>query len=155
MLGSAVMLDYIKQVTITGDVCHVGGQDAILRRWASEVAKEISEQKPEFAAVHVQGLLSAADPEFVAEVIHGGIIDSPDIYKHFQSSTAFFDTKVTGLGNLYLFREAAAVQHFDRYLNSGYRQMTASHQLCVGERECQGFYQNTFGQQLTFRKEFY
>uniref|UniRef100_A0A0K0DGH7 Endo/exonuclease/phosphatase domain-containing protein n=1 Tax=Angiostrongylus cantonensis TaxID=6313 RepID=A0A0K0DGH7_ANGCA len=124
-------------------------------RWASEVAKEISEQKPEFAAVHVQGLLSAADPEFVAEVIHGGIIDSPDIYKHFQSSTAFFDTKVTGLGNLYLFREAAAVQHFDRYLNSGYRQMTASHQLCVGERECQGFYQNTFGQQLTFRKEFY
>ena len=47
-------------------------KDATLRRWAYEVAKEIGEQKPEFAAVHVQGLLSAADPDYVARVIHGG-----------------------------------------------------------------------------------
>ncbi|VDL71722.1 unnamed protein product [Nippostrongylus brasiliensis] len=116
------MLDYIKQVFITGDVSCMGEQDDVLRRWAAEVSKEIAEQKPEFAIVHVQGLLEANDPDYVARVILSGIIDIPGINRHFDASVAFFDTKITGLGNLYLFRDASAVQHFDRYLNTGYRQ---------------------------------
>ncbi|KJH42623.1 hypothetical protein DICVIV_11372 [Dictyocaulus viviparus] len=45
--------------------------DHNLRKWAAEVAKEIEEQKPEFAVVHIQGFMSAEDPEFAARVIHG------------------------------------------------------------------------------------
>ncbi|KAJ1356165.1 hypothetical protein KIN20_013828 [Parelaphostrongylus tenuis] len=53
--------------------------DTVLRKWASEVAKEISEQKSKFPGVHVQGYSSPADPNFV----------------------------IKGLENLHMFREAA------------------------------------------------
>ncbi|PIO62289.1 hypothetical protein TELCIR_16161, partial [Teladorsagia circumcincta] len=89
------MIDYIKQVFITGDVSCIGTKDDDLRRWSSEVAKEIAEQKPEFAVVHVQGLHSADDPDYISRVIISGIIDIPEIHKHFDSSVAFFDTSVT------------------------------------------------------------
>ncbi|CAJ0602263.1 unnamed protein product [Cylicocyclus nassatus] len=150
--------DYIKQVSITGDVSEIGDKDDIMKKWAAEVAKEISEQKPEFAVVHVQGLLSAADPDYVAKVLLGGIVDAPEIYRQFETSTAFFDTTVTGLGNLYLFRDASAVQQFDRYLNTGYRQLTPGHDQFVGRSEVDGFIQSTFGQQRqqhSFHREFY
>ncbi|WKY07433.1 hypothetical protein Q1695_007127 [Nippostrongylus brasiliensis] len=149
------MLDYIKQVFITGDVSCMGEQDDVLRRWAAEVSKEIAEQKPEFAIVHVQGLLEANDPDYVARVILSGIIDIPGINRHFDASVAFFDTKITGLGNLYLFRDASAVQHFDRYLNTGYRQVRPGHNHDIGRAESDGFIRNTFGEQHTFRREFY
>ncbi|EYB84192.1 hypothetical protein Y032_0322g2466 [Ancylostoma ceylanicum] len=129
--------------------------DELMRKWADEVAKEIAEQKPEFAVIHVQGLLSAPDPEYLCKTVLRGIIDAPGIYRHFESSTAFFDTKVTGLGNMYLFRDASAVQQFDRFLNTGYRQMRPGHDQFVGRNEVDGFIQNTFGQQHTFRREFY
>lgn len=47
-------------------------QDDTIRKWSSEVAKEIAEQKPEFAVVHVQGLLSAQDPDYMGRVILSG-----------------------------------------------------------------------------------
>uniref|UniRef100_A0A7I4YQ16 Endonuclease/exonuclease/phosphatase family protein n=1 Tax=Haemonchus contortus TaxID=6289 RepID=A0A7I4YQ16_HAECO len=150
------MLDYIKQVFITGDASCIGKKDDDLRRWSAEVAKEIAEQKPEFAVVHVQGLHSADDPDYMSRVILGGIIDTPEIHKHFDSSIAFFDTTVTGLGNLYLFRDHSAVQQFDRFLNTGYRQIRAGHDAVVGRSEADGFIRNTFGEQpVTSRRLFY
>ncbi|PIO54739.1 hypothetical protein TELCIR_23890, partial [Teladorsagia circumcincta] len=83
------------------------------------------------------------------------IIDIPEIHKHFDSSVAFFDTTVTGLGNLYLFRDHSAVQQFDRYLNTGYRQIRAGHDSIVGRSEADGFIRNTFGEQPTARRQFY
>ncbi|KAK5983617.1 hypothetical protein GCK32_004018 [Trichostrongylus colubriformis] len=150
------MIDYIKQVFITGDVSCIGTKDDDLRRWSSEVAKEIAEQKPEFAVVHVQGLHSADDPDYISRVIISGIIDLPEIHKHFDSSIAFFDTTITGLGNLYLFRDHSAVQQFDRYLNTGYRQIRAGHDSIVGRSEADGFIRNTFGEQpIIIRRQFY
>ncbi|KAK6021928.1 hypothetical protein OSTOST_12389 [Ostertagia ostertagi] len=111
------MIDYIKQVFITGDVSCIG------KKWP----KEIAEQKPEFAVVHVQGLHSADDPDYISR----------------------------GLGNLYLFRDHSAVQQFDRYLNTGYRQIRAGHDSIVGRSEADGFIRNTFGEQPTARRQFY
>ncbi|KAK6051966.1 hypothetical protein COOONC_10528, partial [Cooperia oncophora] len=130
--------------------------DDDLRRWSSEVAKEIAEQKPEFAVVHVQGLHSADDPDYISRVIISGILDIPEIHKHFDSSVAFFDTTITGLGNLYLFRDHSAVLHFDRYLNTGYRQVRPGHDSIIGRSEADGFIRNTFGEQPPLvRRQFY
>lgn len=150
------MADYIKQVFITGDVSCIGEQDDTIRKWSSEVAKEIAEQKPEFAVVHVQGLLSAQDPDYMGRVILSGIMDTPEINKQFESSLAFFDTRITGLGNLYMFRDASAVQHFDKYLNTGYRPLRVGHDHAVGRADSDGFIRNTFGEQYSnIHREFY
>ncbi|PAV62343.1 hypothetical protein WR25_16733 [Diploscapter pachys] len=149
------MLDYIKQVAVTGDISKIVDNDVILRNWCSEVAKEICEQKPEFAIVHVQGLLSAQDPDYISRVILGCITDNPDIYKHFVCSRAFFDTKLTGLGNLYLFRDNRDVEYYDRFTSTGYITVREGNEHTIGAHECDGYIQNTFNQQYTFRREFY
>lgn len=41
-------------------------QDKLLKNWCDEVAKEIWEQKPEFAVIHVQGLREASNPDALA-----------------------------------------------------------------------------------------
>ncbi|CAI5448454.1 unnamed protein product [Caenorhabditis angaria] len=149
------MAEYIKQVTVTGDISRIGTDDDLIRAWCSEVAKEIYEQKCEFAVVHVQGLHSADNPDYAARVICGCITDDPEIYRAFDSSRAFFDTTLTGLGNLYLFKNHRDVQYYDRFSNTGYIQVEAGHNHRIGERESDGFIQNTFGQSYTFRKDFY
>uniref|UniRef100_A0A1I7XFX5 Endo/exonuclease/phosphatase domain-containing protein n=1 Tax=Heterorhabditis bacteriophora TaxID=37862 RepID=A0A1I7XFX5_HETBA len=125
------MPDYIKQVTVTGDISKIGDQvvinrfikqDDILRTWCVEISKEISEQKAEFAVVHVQGLLTVVNPDYAARVILGWADD---------------------------------VQYFDRFSNTGYHPIRKGHEHCIGVTECDGYIQNTFNQKYTFRKEFY
>ncbi|UMM27994.1 hypothetical protein L5515_011033 [Caenorhabditis briggsae] len=149
------MPEYIKQVAITGDISRIGTDDDLIRAWCSEVAKEIYEQKCEFAVVHVQGLHSAENPDYAARVICGCITDNPEIYRAFDSSFAFFDTKLTGLGNLYLFKNHSDVQYYNRFSSTGYINLRTGHQHSIGVKECDGFIQNTFGQSYTFRKDFY
>ncbi|CAP25882.2 Protein CBG05397 [Caenorhabditis briggsae] len=151
------MPEYIKQVAITGDISRIGTDDDLIRAWCSEVAKEIYEQKCEFAVVHVQGLHSAENPDYAARVICGCITDNPEIYRAFDSSFAFFDTKLTGLGNLYLFKNHSDVQYYNRFSSTGYINLRTGHQHSIGKcvKECDGFIQNTFGQSYTFRKDFY
>ncbi|CAI4223866.1 unnamed protein product [Auanema sp. JU1783] len=149
------MADYIKQVTITGDLTEIGEKDDLLRAWCKEVAKEIWEQKAEFACVHVQGLLNSRDPDFTARVVLGGIIDDPEIYRQFESSRAFFDTRLTGLGSLYLFKNRQDVQYFDRFSNAGYHALALGHKHVIGDTECEGFLQNTFNQKYSFTRDFY
>ncbi|CAD6191344.1 unnamed protein product [Caenorhabditis auriculariae] len=149
------MPEYVKQVTVTGDISRIGTNDDLLRKWCAEVAQEIFEQKCEFAVVHVQGLHAAEDPDYAARVICGSITDNPQIYKIFDSSRAFFDTKLTGLGNLYLFRDHNEVQFYDRFSNTGYQPVRQTHCHCIGDKECDGFIQNTFNQQYAFRRDFY
>ncbi|CAB3405800.1 unnamed protein product [Caenorhabditis bovis] len=149
------MPEYIKQVTVTGDISRIGTDDNLIRAWCSEVSKEIAEQKCAFAVVHVQGLHSAEDPDYVARVICGCITDNPDIYRAFDSSYAFFDTKLTGLGNLYMFKDHEYVQYYDRFSNTGYVQIRQGHRHVIGVNECDGFIQNTFNQTYTFRRDFY
>lgn len=83
------------------------------------------------------------------------ITDDGDIYKHFNSSRAFFDTRVTGLGSLYLFRNHEEVFYYDRFSNTGFIPLQEGHRHFIGDAECDGFIQNTFNQQYSFRKDFY
>lgn len=40
-----------------------------MQEWCAEVAKEVWEQKPEFAVIHVQGLRNAENPDILSNKI--------------------------------------------------------------------------------------
>ncbi|MFH4982884.1 hypothetical protein AB6A40_009593 [Gnathostoma spinigerum] len=63
------MPDYIKQVTVTGDVSTIVDDVHLLEEWCAEIAKEIWEQKPEFGIIHIQGLRAASNPDHLSERI--------------------------------------------------------------------------------------
>ncbi|KAM3725222.1 Inositol polyphosphate-5-phosphatase [Dirofilaria immitis] len=140
------MPDYIKQVTVTGDVSTITNNDDLLHDWCAEVAKEVWEQKPEFAIIHIQGLRNADNPDILSNKILKSILyDAPEVQNLFKTSRSYFDTRETGLGSIYLFRNHDEVESFDRYSNSGYKSLRPGHQYEIGARECDGFISNTFG----------
>ncbi|VDM46507.1 unnamed protein product [Toxocara canis] len=140
------MPDYIKQVTVTGDVSAIVDDEHLLEEWCAEVAKEVWEQKPEFAVIHVQGLRAAENPDRLAEKIVKSILRDPvEISMQFSTSRAFMDTRETGLGSIYLFRSNEDIELFDRYSNTGYKSLRPGHQYEIGARECDGFIASTFG----------
>ncbi|VDO95567.1 unnamed protein product [Soboliphyme baturini] len=49
-------MDYTRMVFVTGNVEFLIEEPARLTAWSEAVAKEVCEQKPMFAAVHLQGL---------------------------------------------------------------------------------------------------
>ncbi|VDK44136.1 unnamed protein product [Anisakis simplex] len=121
-------------------------QDHLLEEWCNEVAKEVWEQKPEFAVIHIQGLRAASNPDQFAEKIVKFILRDPrEIASQFSTSRAFFDTRETGLGSIYLFRTNNDIELFDRYSNTGYKSLRSGHQYEIGARECDGFIASTFG----------
>uniref|UniRef100_A0A9J2PPK1 Uncharacterized protein n=1 Tax=Ascaris lumbricoides TaxID=6252 RepID=A0A9J2PPK1_ASCLU len=121
--GETIMPDYIKQVTVTGDVSTIVDDENLLQDWCAEVAKEVWEQKPEFAVIHIQGLRAAENPDKLADKI----------------------VKWYGLGSIYLFRSYEEIELFDRYSNTGYKSLRPGHQYEIGARECDGFIASTFG----------
>uniref|UniRef100_A0A915A5H6 Uncharacterized protein n=1 Tax=Parascaris univalens TaxID=6257 RepID=A0A915A5H6_PARUN len=140
------MPDYIKQVTVTGDVSTIVDDENLLQDWCAEVAKEVWEQKPEFAVIHIQGLRAAENPDKLADKIVKCILRDPaEISIQFSTSRAFFDTRETGLGSIYLFRSYEEIELFDRYSNTGYKSLRPGHQYEIGARECDGFIASTFG----------
>uniref|UniRef100_A0A914RF27 Uncharacterized protein n=1 Tax=Parascaris equorum TaxID=6256 RepID=A0A914RF27_PAREQ len=117
-----------------------------LQDWCAEVAKEVWEQKPEFAVIHIQGLRAAENPDKLADKIVKCILRDPaEISIQFSTSRAFFDTRETGLGSIYLFRSYEEIELFDRYSNTGYKSLRPGHQYEIGARECDGFIASTFG----------
>ncbi|KAL3983091.1 hypothetical protein ACH3XW_49780 [Acanthocheilonema viteae] len=139
------MPDYIKQVTVTGDVSTITDNDNLLNEWCNEVAKEIWEQKPEFAIIHIQGLRNAENPDILSNKILKSILyDAAEVQHLFKTSRSYFDTRKTGLGSIYLFRNHDEVESFDRYSNSGYKTLRPGHQYEIGARDCDGFISNTF-----------
>lgn len=139
------MPDYIKQVTVTGDVSTITDSADILQEWCSEVAKEVWEQKPEFAVIHVQGLRNAENPDvFSNKILKSILYDAAEIQIQFKASRSYFDTRETGLGSIYLFRDHNEVESFDRYSNTGYKNLRSGHQYEIGARECDGFISSTF-----------
>ena len=44
-------------------------QERLIEDWCYEVQKEIAEQKPEFAVIHIQGLKASPDPEALSRKI--------------------------------------------------------------------------------------
>ncbi|CAJ0930907.1 unnamed protein product, partial [Mesorhabditis belari] len=149
------MTDYIKQVTVTGDVSTMGLMSAELDSWIDEVAKEIWEQKPEIGVVHVQGLLSSPEARDLSDHIANGIASNSQIRGHFQAIRGFFDVKNTGLGSLYFFKNADDVRFYDRFSNSGYRSVERGEQIAIGPSECDGFISSTFEQTFNFSTAFY
>ncbi|VDD96538.1 unnamed protein product, partial [Enterobius vermicularis] len=119
-------------------------QERLIEDWCYEVQKEIAEQKPEFAVIHIQGLKASPDPEALSRKILKCIFqDSDELQRQFTASRAFFDTRDTGLGSMYFFRNNSEVESFDRYSNTGYKHLQG-HNHDVGSRESDGFIANTF-----------
>ncbi|VDN57783.1 unnamed protein product, partial [Dracunculus medinensis] len=120
-------------------------QDKLLKNWCDEVAKEIWEQKPEFAVIHVQGLREASNPDALAsKLINCLINDSMEIQRQFPTSRAYFDTAETGLGSIYLFRSHTEIKSFDRYSNSGYNTLRVGHQCDIGTPNSNEYITNRF-----------
>uniref|UniRef100_A0A915Q1R3 Uncharacterized protein n=1 Tax=Setaria digitata TaxID=48799 RepID=A0A915Q1R3_9BILA len=119
--------------------------DDVLHEWCTEVIKEVWEQKPEFAVIHIQGLRNAENPDILSNKILKSILyDAAEVQNQFKTSRSYFDTRETGLGSIYLFRNHDEVESFDRYSNSGYKSLRPGHQYEIGARECDGFISNTF-----------
>ncbi|GMR49830.1 hypothetical protein PMAYCL1PPCAC_20025 [Pristionchus mayeri] len=131
--------EYIKQVTVTGDLSSLTRNVTDMPAWCDEVAKEIWEQKPELGVLHVQGLHIAEDPYAFAEEILRRIARNPKISEHFEGSRAFFDTKNTGLGSLFLFRNVDCVDYFDRFSNTGYIPVRRGDTHVIGRDEADGY----------------
>ncbi|VDN06064.1 unnamed protein product [Thelazia callipaeda] len=120
-------------------------QDDALQDWCAEVAKEIWEQKPEFAIVHIQGLRSAENPDILSnKILKSLLYDAAEMQNQFKTSRSYFDTRETGLGSVYLFRNHQEIEAFDRYSNTGYKSLRPGHQYDIGARECDGFISSTF-----------
>ncbi|KAF8375762.1 hypothetical protein PRIPAC_82191 [Pristionchus pacificus] len=145
--------EYIKQVTVTGDLSSLARNVTDMPAWCEEVAKEIWEQKPELGVLHVQvsgvaaaaagaaklGLHIAEDPYAFAEDILRRIARHPKITEHFEGSRAFFDTNITGLGSLFLFRNVDTVNYFDRFSNTGYIPVRRGDAHVIGRDEADGY----------------
>ncbi|CAG9540679.1 unnamed protein product [Cercopithifilaria johnstoni] len=120
-------------------------QDDLLQEWCTEVAKEVWEQKPEFAVIHIQGLRNAGNPDILSNKILKNILyDATELQNLFKTSRSYFDTRETGLGSIYLFHNHDEVESFDRYSNSGYKTLRPGHQYEIGARKCDGFISNIF-----------
>ncbi|CAJ0565231.1 unnamed protein product, partial [Mesorhabditis spiculigera] len=148
------MTDYIKQVTVTGDVSELRLQTEELDSWIREVTQEIWEQKPELGIVHVQGLLSNEDPRAFAQKISSGIAHDPRMSGNFEAVRGFFDITNTGLGSLYFFKNADEVRYYDRFSNSGYQQLRRGEEIVIGRPECDGFISSTFELSFNFASNF-
>lgn len=113
------MQDYIRIVCLTANVSSFEEKPELLRDWIKEVAKEIGEQKPNIALIHVQGLPLPQETRTGGEVFSPGklytsLVDHPDIERHFRGSRGFFETEpgseYTGLGSIYLFQDPRSVE---------------------------------------------
>uniref|UniRef100_A0A914W3R3 Uncharacterized protein n=2 Tax=Plectus sambesii TaxID=2011161 RepID=A0A914W3R3_9BILA len=144
LIPAPSIMDYIKQVCVTGDVSTLVNDENLMETWAAEVAKEIWEQKPQFGAIHVQGLKDAADPDAFADKLVRSLIALPEEMKaHFDTSRAFFDSRETGLGSIYLFQSGDGIEYFDKHAHA-YRPVNVGHQSEIGTSECEGFYAKSF-----------